>query len=246
MVRYCVGTSGFSYVHWRGTFYPEDLPQRKWLEYYVQHFQTVELNSTFYRLPAEETVQAWRARVPQEFLFSLKASRLITHVYRLQDVKEVLKTFFSRVYLLEEKLGPILYQLPPGMEQDLDLLTAFLQQLPDSVRHVVEFRNKSWYNETVIDVLRKYSVAFCIHDLKGIESPVVVTAPFAYFRFHGSSGKYRGGYSEEELRRWVACIRQLESLKVGEVFVYFNNDVEGHAVHNARQMMQLFGVSAAI
>lgn len=236
--KYYVGTSGFSYPHWRGIFYPAKLPQSRWLEYYATEFSTVELNNSFYRLPSERAFQGWRTRTPEGFIFAVKASRFITHLRRLRQVQAPLETFLSRARHLNEKLGPILYQLPPNMPRDKDLLEGFLSILPQGLQHVLEFRNQSWYEEGVHRLLRQHNVAFCVHDMSKLESPVLTTADFAYFRFHGPTGRYAGRYTDEMLQEWAQRIRQVSpDLKV--IYVYFNNDVAGYAVKNAMTLGQL-------
>lgn len=236
---YRVGTSGFSYGHWRGTFYPERLPQRRWLEHYAEHFDTVELNNPFYRLPSEKSMVGWRDRVPEGFRYAVKASRFITHVKQLREVEDATETFLARAGVLGERLGPVLYQLPPGMGRDPELLEGFLAALPPGVKHVVEFRNRSWYDEEVLELLRRHGVGFCVHDMKDLESPLVATADFAYLRFHGPTGTYAGNYPEETLRCWAERIAGMGDLR--ETYVYFNNDIGGHAVHNARTLRELLG-----
>ncbi|MBI2872924.1 MAG: DUF72 domain-containing protein [Chloroflexi bacterium] len=233
-----VGTSGFSYPHWRGAFYPQELPQARWLEHYAQHFSTVELNNSFYRLPTEKAFQGWRDRTPLGFVFAVNASRMITHLRRLRDIQEPLETFVARARHLKERLGPLLYQLPPGMRRNDELLEAFLSMLPQDLRHVIEFRNESWYEEGVLGLMRRYNVAFCVHDMARKESPVVATADFAYIRFHGTTGRYAGSYTDDQLAEWARRIRQLGT-SCRAVYAYFNNDVGGHAVENARTLMQL-------
>jgi uncharacterized protein YecE (DUF72 family) len=235
-----IGTSGFSYTHWWGVFYPEKLPQARWLEHYARQFSTVEINNSFYRLPSERTFQGWRERTPAGFLFAVKASRFITHVRRLNDAQEPLETFLSRARNLEEKLGPVLYQLPPSMERDEGLLQAFLALLPEDLQHVVEFRHQSWYEEKVYAPMRRYNTALCIHDMAQSESPVVATADFAYVRFHGTTSRYAGNYSNGQLEDWAKRIKELaSSSNLKAVYIYFNNDIEGHAVNNARSLIQL-------
>jgi uncharacterized protein YecE (DUF72 family) len=237
---YYIGTSGFSYSHWRGVFYPEKLPQARWLEHYARQFPTVEVNNSFYRLPSEKTFQGWRERTPAGFLFAVKASRFITHLRRLHDVQEPLETFLSRARNLKEKLGPVLYQLPPSMGQDKGLLEAFLSLLPEDLQYVIEFRRQNWYEEKVYAGMRRYNVALCIHDMSQSESPTAATADFAYVRFHGTTGRYAGNYSNEQLEDWANRIRQLASRNnLKTVHIYFNNDIEGHAVNNARALAQL-------
>lgn len=235
---YYIGTSGFSYNHWRGCFYPPDLPQHKWLEFYVGQFPTVELNNTFYRLPPEKSFKRWRQAVPDGFLYAVKVSRFITHQKRLRDSDEPLQTFLSRARLLGERLGPLLYQLPPSMsrnEANEKALKAFMKLLPDELRHAVEFRHESWLNDEVYDLLRQYNVALCVFDMPRLTAPAVATSDFAYVRFHGSTGLYGSCYSDEELRNWAERIARL-ALGLKAVYIYFNNDFEGHAVRNARTL----------
>jgi uncharacterized protein YecE (DUF72 family) len=238
--RYYIGTSGFSYSGWRGVFYPEKLPQARWLEHYAQQFPTVEINNSFYRLPSEQTFQGWRDRTPAGFLFAVKGSRLITHLRRLRDVQEPLATFLSHARHLQEKLGPTLYQLPPSLERDEGLLEAFLALLPEDLPQVIEFRHRSWYEERVYAAMRRYNAALCIHDMSQSESPMIATADFAYVRFHGTTSRYAGNYSDEQLEDWANRIRQLaRDSNLNSVYTYFNNDIEGHAVNNAQTLAQL-------
>jgi uncharacterized protein YecE (DUF72 family) len=237
---YYVGTSGFSYTHWRGAFYPEKLPQARWLEHYARQFPTVEINNSFYRLPSEKTFQSWSERTPAGFLFAVKASRFITHLRRLHDVQAPLETFLSHARNLNEKLGPVLYQLPPSMGRDEGLLEAFLAILPRDLQHVIEFRRQDWYEERVYAAMRGSNVALCIHDMGQSKSPLVATADFTYVRFHGTTGRYTGNYSDEQLEDWATRIRQLASSNNPKiVYIYFNNDIAGHAVNNARALAQL-------
>lgn len=228
-----VGTSGWHYDDWRGRFYPEKLPKTKWLEFYARHFSTLELNNTFYRLPSENAFTNWYNSSPADFVFAVKVSRFITHIKRLKDCDEAVNNFISRVVILKNKLGPLLYQLPPGLHRDDDRLTAFLAILPTGLKHVIEFRHKSWFTEDVYGILRQRQVGFCIFDMPKLTSPVLATADFAYIRFHGSDGLYSGSYSDEELAEWAKKIARLtRKLKAG--YIYFNNDIAGYAIENAR------------
>lgn len=236
--RYLVGTSGWSYGGWRGVFYPPELPSRQWLAYYAQQFGTVELNATFYRLPRKSTFEAWRDSVPPGFLFAVKASQLITHLKRLRDAGEAVSTFLARASLLEEHLGPILYQLPPGLHLEVGLLDSFLAGLPRSFTHVVEFRHMSWYDDRTYDLLRKHGACLCIHDMKGSIAPVVATSSVAYVRFHGTAGRYAGSYSDQQLAEWAARFRGLPA-HVTSIYAYFNNDIGGCAVADAHRLARL-------
>ncbi len=260
-----IGTSGWHYGHWAGPFYPADLPKDKWLEYYGQHFDTVETNNTFYQLPREETFRNWRKQAPAGFLFTVKANRYITHIKRLKDPQEVLDRFFERVRLLKKNLGPILYQLPPSLHKDLARLEGFLQVLhnvilngakrneespshrPDSssafgrlrmTNSVFEFRHESWYCEDTYKLLREFNVGFCIHDLSGLESPRVVTGDIIYVRFHGTTGRYSGCYSKATLRNWAKWLKD-QAKNIRSIYVYFNNDACAYAVRNAKEIKEV-------
>ncbi len=231
-----IGTSGWLYFHWQGRFYPQDLPKTKWFEYFSKVFDTVELNNTFYHLPKPQTVKNWHKNSPEDFLFAVKASRFITHIKRLNDVEEPLKTFYKTVKNLKEKLGPILFQLPPSMKQNIKLLETFLKLLPENPATVFEFRNDSWFNDKTYKLLEKYNAAFCIHDLSGCESPKFQTCETIYIRLHGTTGRYSGNYSDEQLAEWAKWIREQ---KAKRVFVYFNNDYNAFAVNNAATLIKL-------
>ena len=227
-----VGTSGFSYDHWRYRFYTQGLARGKWLQFYAIHFNTVELNNTFYRLPSGDNFAAWYESSPANFTFAVKASRFITHVRRLKNSQEAVKLFLGRARLLGEKLGPVLYQLPPNMYRDDERLASFLSILPAGVRHVFEFRHSSWIEEAVLQILRDHNIGFCVFDMPEITCPLVATADFAYIRFHGSTGLYSSCYHDEELAGWAEKLAKLaDGLKA--VYIYFNNDAEAFAVRNA-------------
>jgi len=231
-LHYFIGTSGWHYDHWRDRFYPEKLTKAKWLEFYASHFTTVELNNTFYRLPSEAAFVNWRDSSPANFAFAVKVSRFITHIKRLKNTEEAVEKFVTAAKILGEKLGPLLYQLPPNMHRNDEVLESFLSTLPRGMRHVFEFRHESWLNEDVFDVLHKYNIGFCVFDMPEVSCPLVATADFAYVRFHGSTGLYESCYSDEELADWVKKLANLAaSLKA--VYIYFNNDAEAFAVKNA-------------
>jgi uncharacterized protein YecE (DUF72 family) len=232
MTRYYIGTSGWHYDDWRGRFYPEKLPKAQWLEFYARTFSTLELNNTFYRLPKETVFNKWHGSSPDDFIFSVKVSRFITHIKRLQDCNEALDNFMSRVALLKEKLGPLLYQLPPGLHRDDDILTNFLANLPRELKHAIEFRHESWLTEGVFDILRRYHSGFCVFDLPALTSPLAATADFAYIRFHGSDSLYSSSYSDKEMADWAEKIAKLAD-NLESVYIYFNNDIAGYALQNA-------------
>lgn len=235
-----IGTSGWVYNHWREVFYPQGLAQTKWLEFYNRHFSTVELNNSFYRLPSEKIFAAWRERSSPDFVYAVKVSRLITHLKKLRNAEEALGNFLSRAQILGEKLGPLLYQLPPNMPRNDGVLEAFLGLLPRELRHVFEFRHESWFSEDVFALLIEHGAGFCTYDMPGLTAPLVATADFAYLRFHGSTGLYGSGYTNAELAEWARRIGELgQSLKA--VYIYFNNDAEGFAIRNARAMRDMLG-----
>ena len=231
--QYYIGTSGWHYDHWQGKFYPEKLAKADWLEFYARHFNTVELNNTFYRLPSENAFQIWYKSSPADFVFAVKASRFITHIKRLKD-KQPLDTFLTRAQGLKEKLGPVLYQLPPNMHRNDDRLESFLSVLPKDIRHVFEFRHGSWLDEGVFSILHKYNAGLCVFDMPDFTCPVLATADFAYIRFHGRLWLYSSRYSDEEMADWAKKLAELaSSANLKAVYIYFNNDAEAYAVENA-------------
>ena len=227
-----VGTSGWHYEHWRDRFYPEGLSKGEWLKFYASHFNTVELNSSFYRLPSESAFAVWYNSSPANFTFAVKVSRFITHIKRLKDTEEAVNKFTNRARILGEKLGPLLYQLPPSMHRNDEVLDSFLSTLPRGMKHVFEFRHQSWLEEEVFQILRKYNAGFCVFDMPSVSCPVVATADFAYVRFHGSTGLYFSCYSDEELADWTRKLTSLAS-NLETIYIYFNNDAEAFAVRNA-------------
>ena len=234
-----IGCSGFSYDHWRGPFYPDGLPKTEWLEYYAARFPTVELNVTFYRMPKKETFMKWYEETPSGFLISLKGSRFITHVKKLKAPAEPLDVFFSRALALKEKLGVILWQLPPGMKVNIERLSEFLEQLkPYNAQHTFEFREESWLTENVISLLRKENVAFCIADWPEFLKDPPLTSNLVYIRRHGEGGSYATCYTLEALKEDAARIQRYIREK-RKVFLYFNNDAFGYAPRNALELMRL-------
>lgn len=244
--HYWVGTSGWVYPHWRHVFYPKGLKQADWLAHYAQHFSTVEINNTFYRLPKEQTWERWRSLAPEGFRYAVKGSRFITHIKRLRDCEEPVETFVGRARLLGDHLGPLLWQLPPGLKCDLDLLESFLLILPRDVRHVFEFRRRDWFQEGTFATLRRCNVAFCAFHMVDEETPLEATSDVVYLRFHGSDALYGGRYTDRQITGWAERLRALPD-DAREVYVYFNNDIDGHAVENAvtlRTMLQEAGEAA--
>lgn len=236
--RVRIGCSGWQYRHWRGRFYPRELPTDEWLEHYVRTFDTVELNNSFYRLPEADTLAAWRLRVPSDFLFAVKASRYLTHLKRLREPREPLDRLWSRAAKLGDHLGPMLYQLPPRWNRDVDRLREFVAFLPRHRLHAIEFRDPSWYHPDVRAVLDEHGVALCLHDMPGSATKPQPIGPFVYVRFHGAGGKYRGGYPGQTLHAWAQRLRGWADDRL-RCFVYFNNDVGGHAPRDAARLLEM-------
>jgi len=233
-----VGTSGWHYQHWKGPFYPEHLPNERMLEHYVKHFQTAEINNTFYQLPAQDTFAQWRDSVPKGFSFAVKASRYITHIKKLKDPQEPVARFSAGIRPLGEKLGPILFQLPPRWRVNTDRLTAFLGALPEGHRYAFEFRDESWFGRQTEQALREKGAAFCIYDLERRQSPRSVTADFVYVRLHGPEDAYQGKYDDRTLGDWANAFSSWAA-EGREVFCYFDNDEKGYAPQNALRLKEM-------
>jgi uncharacterized protein YecE (DUF72 family) len=235
-----VGCSGWVYKHWRGILYPEGLPQRCWFQRYAEEFDTVEINNSFYHLPKPETFDKWRKQAPDGFCYAVKANRFITQAKKLKDPEEPLERFLKPTRRLKEHLGPILFQLPPSMRINLERLESFLKILPRRLTSVFEFREKSWYSEEVLTLLDRHGAGFVAHDMKGVASPRWASGEAAYVRFHGAGGKYWGRYSDEALLEWTDWI--IEQARSGRsVWCYFNNDIHGHAIEDARTLKSMVG-----
>ncbi len=235
------------YGDWRERFYPAGLAQRKWLTYYAERFNTVELNATTYRLPKAEQVRVWCDAVPPDFRYTVKLSRLITHRRDLPPrVDEFVRNYFERAACFEPtKLAQILVQFPPYLERDDARLERFLDKLPSEYRYVVEFRNQTWFTAPVRALLERRSIAFCIHDYPGLRVPRWITSPtLAYVRFHGALGLYFGSYSRSTLQRWAQRLRELEAA-AGQVYAYFNNDTLAAAPRDALRLERLLGTRQA-
>jgi len=230
-----VGTSGWQYDDWRGAFYPMDLPKRHWLGYFAERFPTVEVNNSFYRLPSKETFARWRAESSKEFVIGLKASRYITHIRRLRGCRDAVRLLWSHAGALREKLGPVLFQLPPNFRADPGLLEHFTRLLPRAMQPAFEFRDPSWNTEQVHGVLDRAGAALVAADRPGARVRGVVTGGWAYLRFH-QGRKDSPGYTREKLKRWADRIATLDAR---DVFVYFNNDEECAGVRDARTLARL-------
>ncbi len=230
-----IGTSGWVYPHWKGPFYPEDLPEAQWLAHYCRYFPSVEVNNSFYQLPSQRALEQWRKTAPAGFVFAAKASRYLTHMKKLKDPEAELETYLERMEILGRKLGPILFQLPPRWHCNPERLARLLRLLPRRHRYAFEFRDRSWINGEVLALLEEHGAAFCIYQLAGYRSPLHVTAPFVYVRLHGPGGAYAGRYHGNALAAWARRIRQWAG-EGRDVYCYFDNDEAGYAVMNARDL----------
>ncbi|HYC60340.1 MAG TPA: DUF72 domain-containing protein [Thermoanaerobaculia bacterium] len=241
MAEIRIGTSGYHYKHWVGRYYPAGLKSSEMLAHYLRDFDTVELNNTFYQLPNESTFDNWRDSTPRDFLYAVKGSRFITHMIKLKDAQRGLMNFLPRARRLESKLGPVLWQRPPGWKVNTERLEEFLSILPRDIRYTFELRNETWMNDQVYEILRKYDAAFCIYELAGYQSPVEVTADWTYVRLHGPTHfKYQGSYSDAQLAEWASRIKGW-SRKMKAIYVYFDNDDSAYAVDNAITLKRMLG-----
>lgn len=235
-----IGTSGWHYPHWRGSFYAPDLPEKQFLARYVESFDTVEINHSFYRLPDEGNLKRWYETVQDGFVFAVKGSRFITHRKKLKDPKSSTELFLERILLLKEKLGPVLFQLPPRWKLNGDRFDSFLDVLPKDFRYAFEFRDKSWFNDRVYGALERSRAALCVYDLDGFLSPRRITCDFVYVRLHGPNGAYRGQYNTQTLEEWADVFSIWSSHGI-EIYCYFDNDERGYAAEDAgrlRKMLQ--------
>ncbi len=233
-----IGTSGWSYDHWKGPFYPGDLPGKRMLEYYAQHFRSVEINGSFYRLPEKKTLQHWYACTPDDFLFTAKASRYITHMKKLMEPQKTVPPFLNRISMLEDKLGPILFQLPPHWRFNEARLRDFLDSLSQEFRYTFEFRDHSWLNRKTFELLAQHNMSFCIYELDDFTTAKEVTADYIYVRLHGPGEAYQGSYSDKALSSWAATFTDWAQ-RGNTVYCYFDNDQLGYAARNAGQLQKI-------
>jgi len=240
--RLFIGTSGWHYKHWLGNFYPVGTRSEAFLQYYLRFFQSVEINYSFYRLPSVAALSQWKAVVPPDFPFAVKASRSITHMKKLREPQQSFTLLMERIGALGEKLGPLLFQLPPAWHFDEHRFHAFLAALPTTYRYAFEFRDPSWYNERAYELLHQYRCAFCIYDLEHHLSPLEVTSDLVYVRLHGPAAKYNSSYSDDALAQWASrCQHWVTQGKA--VYVYFDNDINGYAPVNARRLQEMAATS---
>jgi uncharacterized protein YecE (DUF72 family) len=233
-----IGTSGWHYDHWKGPFYPDNTAAEEMLPYYVTHFHTVEINNSFYQLPNKATLEHWKKTVPADFIFALKGSRYITHMKKLKDPSQGVPPLLEVASVLGEKLGPLLFQLPPRWRMNGERLDAFLEFLPRDFRYAFEFRDPSWFTDHTYKALAKRGAAFCIYHLAGRLSPKEVTADFVYVRLHGPEGAYQGQYDGKTLSGWAGAFSTW--LNQGkEIFCYFDNDEAGYATQDALRLKEM-------
>ena len=231
-MRLHVGTSGYNFPEWKGSFYPPKLPSAKWLEYYAQQLGTVEINYTFYRMPSAKTVAGWDAATPEGFIFVLKAPQRITHFARLQSIDDPLRFFLDSIRKLNAKLGPVLFQLPPNFKKDIARLSDLLTQFPTDVRAACEFRHASWWSDDVYELLRSTNTALCVAHTEEGATPEVATADFGYVRLRDA------GYAETELRDWLGKLRAMGAGWT-DAFVFFKHEEQGVGPKLAAQLRQL-------
>jgi uncharacterized protein YecE (DUF72 family) len=230
-----IGTSGYNYPEWKGSFYPERLPAGKMLAFYAERFPTVEINYTFYRLPNEKLVAGWAAGTPSPYKLTLKAPKRITHDRKLKDVGDLLRAFCGVAGTLGDKLGVLLFQLGPAFKVNLDVFDAFLADLPPGAKAAFEFRHASWFDDAVYDRLRARNLALCIADSEKLSTPVVATADYGYFRLRDE------GYVDTDLDRWADVVRQHQA-QWKDTFVYFKHEEAGKGPDFARRLMNRLGV----
>jgi len=232
-----IGTSGWNYDHWKEVFYEKGCSKSNWLQFYAKHFNSVEVNATFYRSLSYKTYETWKEKTPHGFIWSVKANRFITHIKRLKDIAEPLKRFLGEVGGLKEKLGPILFQLPPSLNFEEEVFDEFCNFLPGNKSFAIEARHPSWLEEKALSCIRKHHIAWCISDTAG-RYPYLeaITSNFIYIRLHGSKQLYVSEYSEDEIHHLAKKIKKWNK----ETYVYFDNDAMGHAPKDALKLKELF------
>lgn len=240
--RIHIGTSGWNYQHWKGIFYSDGLKSDKWLEFYSRRFRTVEINYSFYKLPEESSFAAWRDSVPEGFIFTAKANRYLTHMKKLNDPAEALTKLLSRVSILGEKLGPILFQFPPFWNLNYERLKFFVEILPKNFLYSFEFRNQTWWTNEVFDLLRNNNISFCLYEMPGQVTPKEITSDFIYLRFHGPDFPFKNQFDEQVLFHWAESIKEWNS-SGNEIFCYFNNDQCGYALTDADVLERMLGMN---
>jgi Uncharacterized conserved protein len=235
--KYFLGCSGWYYNDWAGRFYPEKLSKSRWLEYYSKQFNTVEINNTFYRFPNEKSVQGWYNKTPENFKFTLKVNQIITHRRRFKNTQSTINRFYKLSEILKDKLGGILFQIPPQKSKDIDFLKNAVEQFDLSKNNVIEFRHSSWYDGEVYDLLKESGVIFCSVSSADLPDDLILTSNTAYVRFHGiGTEKYHYRYSNNELNEWAGKLNKSNSK---HVFCYFNNDYNANAPLNCEMLQKI-------
>ncbi len=245
MAQCYISTSGWYYEHWAGAFYPEDISSNERLQFIATKFNTVEVNMSFYRTPQEKMLKKWKEKTSDDFIFAMKMNRYITHLLKLKNVEEPLNRSIQRYRVLNDKLGVILYQLPPSLKKDIGLLRDFLELLPKDIRHAVEFRNDTWICKETFAILEKLNVAYCIVSAPKLKCELEITSKFSYIRFHGVDEWYRYNYTNKELEWWAEKICGFMNKGI-DVFAYFNNDFEAYAPFNALKLRELVNAKIEI
>lgn len=235
-MEYNIGCSGWFYWHWKGLFYPEELPQSKWFNYYTEKFDTVELNSPFYHWPKISTAKSWYRKSPKNFVYTLKVNRFITHIKKFKNCKKLIDSFYKIGEELKEKMGCFLFQLPPSLHFSKRKLEEIIRQLNSEKTNVIEFRHKSWFIPEVYEKLKTNGIIFCIVSAPELPEDFVKTADDVYIRFHGKTNWYADNYSDEELREWA---KKIKKSKAKRIWVYFNNDANAYAPWNALKLRKI-------
>jgi uncharacterized protein YecE (DUF72 family) len=230
-MKFWIGTSGFQYTEWKGNFYPEDLPAAKMLPFYAERLSTTEINYTFHRIPAPKTIDNWKSLTPSSFRFALKAPQRITHWSKLRECADTLRYFHDVISALDEKLGPVLFQLPPNFKKDTLVLGDFLNGLPTGMRAAFEFRHDSWFTDDVWEIFRNNNIALCLNETAEFAAPKIVTANFGYLRLR------REDYGKTDIEQWAAFVKQ--EAKWSEAFIYFKHEEAGLGPKFAQRMVEL-------
>lgn len=240
-MNYNIGCSGFYYTDWKKKFYPDGLSQKDWLPFYAEHFNTVEINNTFYRMPVEKNLLSWKNKTPADFKFTIKANRFFTHDKKLivdEEFNRQIQILNNTLNVLDDKLGCILWQIPGSIHNNLTVLRHWCDTVDKSKQNVIEFRHTSWFTDDVYEMLHNYKIAFCMISAPGnLPEATVATAPTAYLRMHGKQKWYRYFYSDDELHEWEKRIKSLTGVE--NMYVYFNNDYDANAVKNAKKLSDL-------
>lgn len=235
-MKHFVGCSGYFYYHWKGIFYPPDLKPNEWFDYYIKFFNSLELNSSFYRIPKKTSIKRYFTKTPENYKVSIKVNKVITHLKKFKDTEKLIKDFYNNFEdVLKEKIGVYLFQLPPSLKFSLNLLEDIVAQIDTKYKNALEFRDKSWWDDKTYEILSKNKIGFCSISAPKLPEELIKTADFVYIRFHGKIW-YRYNYSKEELYLWIDKISKTDAK---ECYVYFNNDFEGFAPKNALEFKEL-------